>query len=63
MQRLLRVEPAAAPEELVEISPVEAGSLIHEILDRFFTRQSRARAVPGGGQRWTAAQRAELDGW
>ena len=28
---------------------------------RFFTRQSRAGAVPGGGQRWTAAQLGELD--
>ena len=60
LQRLLRVEPPGAPEELVEISPLEAGSLIHEVLDRFFSRQSRAGAVPGGGQRWTAAQRGEL---
>jgi ATP-dependent helicase/nuclease subunit B len=60
VQRLLRVEPAGAPEELVEISPLEAGSLIHEVLDRFFTWQSRAGAVPGAGQRWTAAQRGQL---
>ena len=62
VHRLLRVEPPGAPEELVEISPLEAGSLIHEVLDRFFTRQSQAGAVPGGGQRWTAAQRGELAG-
>ena len=61
VQRLLRAEPPGTPEDLVEISPLEAGSLIHEVLDRFYTRQSRAGAVPGGGQRWTAAQRGELD--
>ena len=60
VQRLLRVEPAGAPEELIEISPLESGSLIHEVLDRFFTGQSLNKAVPGPGQRWTAAQRAEL---
>ena len=60
VQRLLRVEPVEAPEDLVEISPVEAGSMIHEVLDRFFTQQSRAGAAPAAGQRWTAAQRAEL---
>jgi hypothetical protein len=31
------------------------------VLDRFFTRQSGAGAVPGGGQRWTDAQRGELE--
>ena len=61
VQRLLRVEPPATPEDLVQISALEVGSLIHEVLDRFFTLQSRAGAVPGGGQRWTAAQRGELD--
>ena len=60
VHRLLRVEPPGLPEELAEISPLEAGSLVHEVLDRFFTRQSQAGAVPGGGQRWTAAQRGEL---
>jgi ATP-dependent helicase/nuclease subunit B len=60
VQRLLRVEPAGAPEELIEISPLDAGSLIHEVLDRFFTVQSQKETVPRPGQRWTAAQRAEL---
>jgi ATP-dependent helicase/nuclease subunit B len=58
--RLLRVEPVESPEELVEISPLEVGSLIHETLDRFFAAQARARAVPRGAQPWTAQQRADL---
>jgi ATP-dependent helicase/nuclease subunit B len=61
VKRLLRVEPPETPEDLVQISALETGSLIHEVLDRFFTRQSRAGAVPGGGQRWTDAQRGELE--
>jgi len=61
VKRLLRVEPPETPEDLVQISALETGSLIHEVLDRFFTRQSGAGAVPGGGQRWTGAQRGELD--
>jgi hypothetical protein len=62
VKRLLRVEPPETPEDLVQISALETGSLIHEVLDRFFTRQSGAGAVPGGGQRWTDAQRGELEG-
>jgi ATP-dependent helicase/nuclease subunit B len=34
VQRLLRVEPPRTPEELVQISPLEAGSLILDILPR-----------------------------
>lgn len=60
VERLLRVEPIESPEELVEISPLEVGSLIHDALDRFFTEQSQAGAVPGGAQRWTSDQRAAL---
>jgi hypothetical protein len=60
VERLLRVEPIESPEELVEISPLEVGSLIHEALDRFFAEQSQVGAVPGGAQRWTADQRGAL---
>jgi RecB family exonuclease len=60
IERLLRVEPVESPEELVEISPLEVGSLIHEALDRFFTEQSRTGAVPGGARSWTADQRSAL---
>jgi ATP-dependent helicase/nuclease subunit B len=57
VERLLRVEPVESPEELVEISPMEVGNLIHQVMDRFFTEQVRARAGP---QRWTAQQRDVL---
>ncbi|HEX6338259.1 MAG TPA: PD-(D/E)XK nuclease family protein [Jiangellaceae bacterium] len=60
VERLLRVHPLETPEELVQISPLEVGNLIHETLDRFFDEQSRAGAVPAGPQPWTAEQRQSL---
>ena len=60
--RLLRVEPLESPEEIVQISPIEIGNLVHEALDRFFTEQSDAGAVPSGTERWAPDQRAALDG-
>ena len=39
MQYLLGVEVAEDPERLLEMSPLEKGSLIHEILDRFVKEQ------------------------
>jgi RecB family exonuclease len=60
VQRLLRVHPLESPEELIQISPLEVGNLIHETLDRFFTEQSSAGAVPPGPQPWTTGQRQSL---
>jgi ATP-dependent helicase/nuclease subunit B len=60
VQRLLRVSPVESPEELLRISPIELGNLFHDSLDRFFTGQDAAGAVPGGATPWTPAQRAEL---
>ncbi|MHB1433333.1 MAG: PD-(D/E)XK nuclease family protein [Streptosporangiaceae bacterium] len=60
MHYLLRVEPVESPEELIEITPLESGALIHDVLDRFFTSQQQAGRVPGPGTPWTGEQRAEL---
>ncbi len=46
----------------IEISPLESGSLIHEVLDRFITGQSLNGAVPGPGKRWTAVSRSRGSG-
>ncbi|MGP3981431.1 PD-(D/E)XK nuclease family protein [Streptomyces sp. KR80] len=59
-ERRLGIEPVESPEELVQISPLELGKLIHDVLDRFFQEQARAGAVPGGAEPWMAQQRAEL---
>jgi ATP-dependent helicase/nuclease subunit B len=60
LNRVLRIEPVESPEELVLISPLEIGNLIHHALDRFFHRQSAAGTVPSGAQQWTGEQRADL---
>lgn len=58
--RLLRVSQIESPEELLHISPLEIGNLIHTALDRFFAAQSHAGTVPGGATSWSDAQRAQL---
>lgn len=60
VQRLLRVEPVESPEELVEVSPLEVGNLVHETLDRFFTEQAQAGTAPAAGRPWTSEQRDAL---
>jgi hypothetical protein len=60
--RMLWVEPVESPEELIQVSPLEIGTLVHTALDRFFDEQARAGTVPGGATPWTARQRARLRG-
>lgn len=60
VRRLLGVEPVEHPEELVEIAPLERGSLMHEALDRFFAWLKDTGGVPGPDDAWTPAQRARL---
>ncbi len=57
LQRVLGVEPVEQPEELVQISPADRGSLLHDAMDRFFRDLS---APPTPDQPWTAQQRARL---
>jgi RecB family exonuclease len=60
--RMLWVEPVGWPEELVQVSPLEIGTLVHTAVDRFFALQAHAGTVPGGATPWTAPQRAQLRG-
>lgn len=58
MGRLLGVEPIDQPEDIVTISPMEIGNLVHgslEILVAEFTT-----SLPGAGEPWTAAQHERL---
>ncbi|WP_344140101.1 PD-(D/E)XK nuclease family protein [Luedemannella flava] len=57
---MLRVEPIDSPEELLQISARDVGSLIHETLDRFVREQFDAGTVPAGPTPWNADQRARL---
>ena len=58
VERLLQVEPLEAPEDLLMISPLQVGNLIHNSLDAFVSRL--AGSLPGYGEPWTAEQRSLL---
>ena len=58
MRRLLGVEPLEQPEEVLVISALDIGTLIHESMDDFVTEN--LDALPGFGQPWTDAQARRL---
>jgi ATP-dependent helicase/nuclease subunit B len=58
VQRLLGVEPLEQPEDIVEISPLDIGNLIHGSVEQLVTEF--ADELPGTGEPWTAAQHARL---
>jgi RecB family exonuclease len=58
VERLLQVEPLEAPEDLLVISPLQIGNLIHNSLDAFVTRLTGS--LPGYGEPWSAEQRSLL---
>jgi ATP-dependent helicase/nuclease subunit B len=59
-RRLLRVEPVEDPAHQLQMSAMDRGSLVHEVLERFVTsvlaRPPDAR--PGPGDDWTAEDHA-----
>ncbi|MET7283798.1 PD-(D/E)XK nuclease family protein [Kribbella sp. NPDC005582] len=58
VERLLQVEPLEAPEDLLVISPIQVGNLIHNSLDAFVSRL--AGSLPSWGEPWSAEQRQLL---
>jgi ATP-dependent helicase/nuclease subunit B len=58
VQRLLRVQPLEQPEEIIVISPLDIGSLMHEAMEEFVRHE--VDRLPGYGQPWTASQRDHL---
>ncbi|MEU4291155.1 PD-(D/E)XK nuclease family protein [Kribbella sp. NPDC026596] len=58
VERLLQVEPLEAPEDLLVISPLQVGNLIHYSIDAFVS-QLRG-SLPERGEPWTAEQRSLL---
>jgi hypothetical protein len=56
-KRLLHVHPVEQPEELITISSLDSGSLVHEAFDKFFRQLTH---VPDFGEPWTAEHKADL---
>lgn len=56
MERMLRVRPLESPEEIIFVSPLVTGSIVHESLDEFHRRYPDVTP----GEAWSAQQRGEL---
>ena len=59
-KHVLGVQTAEQPEELVAISALEKGSLVHEVLDEFMKDQLDSSQVPLPSQPWTEEQHRQL---
>jgi hypothetical protein len=62
MESLLRVDIPENPEDLLEMSPLEKGSLVHEVLEEFLAEALARTVPPAPGARWTDADRRRLLG-
>ena len=60
VRRLLHVEPVEAPEQVVEISALDIGSLVHEAFDELISGCAGAGELPGYGEPWSLRQRQRL---
>jgi RecB family exonuclease len=60
MRQLLRVSPVEDPDERVEISVLDVGTIIHESFDALIREAADEDRLPGYGQPWSDAQRARL---
>ncbi|MDH3755945.1 MAG: PD-(D/E)XK nuclease family protein, partial [Acidimicrobiia bacterium] len=61
-RHILRVEPVEDPDAQLELSPLDRGSIVHDVLDRFVSEvlARPAAGQPEPGQPWTAADRLRL---
>ena len=59
-QRVLQVHTTDHPEDLLEISALEKGSLVHKALEEFLKEQLGKQAVPSPSQPWSSEQRTRL---
>jgi ATP-dependent helicase/nuclease subunit B len=58
-ETVLGVEQVQAPEDLLELSPLERGEIVHRVLDRFL-REGLARRARADGRSWTDDDRRRL---
>ena len=57
---VLRLSAEESPEDIYEISPMERGLLIHNILEKFVEAAEMERSLPAPQEEWTTHHRAEL---
>lgn len=57
LQRLLRVEPLEVPEEVIQVSALEIGNLVHEVMEELVKDSVR---LPSYGEPWSTEDRQRL---
>ncbi len=57
---VLRLSALETPEETTAITPLERGSLVHHILDRFVADTAHSGAMPGPGMGWDESAHRRL---
>ena len=57
---MLRLSAEDSPEDIYEISPMERGLLIHDILEKFVEAAKSEGSLPAPQEEWTARHRAEM---
>ena len=60
VRHILHAEPIEQPEDVLQITPIDKGNLIHEALEVFIQEALDTERVPPVGQRWTDANHARL---
>ncbi|WP_166345581.1 PD-(D/E)XK nuclease family protein [Phytoactinopolyspora limicola] len=61
MRHLLRVIPVEQPEEVVQISALDRGTVMHDILEQVVRRAAAEGWTPGPGEPWPERTREVLD--
>ncbi|HEX6361089.1 PD-(D/E)XK nuclease family protein [Actinophytocola sp.] len=60
LRHLLRVAPVRQPEEVVRISALDRGTVMHDVLERLVSRAVSEGWAPGPGQQWPERSRLVL---
>lgn len=60
VRHLLRVQPIEQPEDVLQITPLDKGNLVHAALEQFIEDALARDRVPAVGGRWTDDDRARL---
>ncbi len=60
VQVLLGIDEVENPEDRLEITPTDRGSLVHEALERFLVEVLDSGEVPAPDDPWTGAHRARM---
>lgn len=60
VRHLLGVQPLEQPEDVLQITPLDKGNLVHAALEAFIEDALQHGRVPGVGDRWTDEDRERL---